>query len=87
MEDHTFEVFYKGFATYCRGQGWPTPDRTAIRMWEAWKRELVARLVAVGSPPASGTGPVTPGLKVMVPVAEATFVPSSPSARAPRKYS
>ena len=47
MEGHTFEVMYKGFATYCKRQGWPTPDRTAIEGWESWKAELVSRLSEV----------------------------------------
>ncbi len=47
MEDHTFEVFYKGFCAHWKRQGWPTPDRTAIEGWEAWRAELVKRLVAV----------------------------------------
>ncbi len=41
MEDHTFEVFYKGFCAHWKRQGWPTPDRSAIEGWEAFKADLV----------------------------------------------
>ncbi len=47
MEEHTFDVMYEGFCAYWKGKGWPNPDRSAILEWEAWKSELVKRLVAI----------------------------------------